>query len=392
MRRRVKRSVLSAAALFLLGSTAAAQETGISLGSWTLYPTVGLSIGYDDNVALTADNEIDSFFYLISPALRLETGSGASTFSLEYGIDYAEYEETSRDDYFDHHLLGTWDYRPTARSALQFDGRYERGHDRRGEGLQEFEPGLIDDDVDEYDLFGLAGMYGFGADGARGRLELNAAYEEVDYVNNRTLTRAGDHERFGYGATFYLRVAAKTSLLAEVRHSEIDYDSANRDSDETAYGVGLRWQATGASEGRAVIGRVDRDFDDPLLDGYTGTYWEVGASWRPLERTQVDLATRRETDEALGASQLLVREETAVSWRHLWRPRFMTAIDVSFLDEDFRPGPRDDDLVAFGISADYQWRPWLILGAAYRHYDRDSTIPEFNYERNEFLLTLELSR
>lgn len=390
----MKRIVFSAAAVCLLSHVALAQETGISAGSWTLYPTIGLSVGYDDNVALDSDsdNEIDSFFYLISPALRLETGTGASTFALEYGINYADYEHASNDDYFDHHLLGRWDYRPTARSGFQLDGRYERGHDRRGEGLQEFVPGGIEDDVDEYDLFGLGALYGYGADGARGRIELHAAYQDQEYVNNRALTRQGDREQLEYGATFYLRVAAKTSLLLEASHQDIDYDSSNRDSDQTGYGVGVRWQATGASEGRAVIGRLERDFDDPALDGYNGTYWELGASWRPLERTQFDLATRRETDESFGASELLVRQEAALSWRHLWRPRFVTALDLRFQDEDFRPGPRDDETVAYGISADYQWRPWLILGASFRHFDRDSTIPEFNYRRNEYLITLELSR
>ncbi len=388
----MKKCRTSAAALYLIAASASAQETGISLGSWTLYPTVGLSVGYDDNVALSPNSEIDSYFYLISPALRLETASGASTFALEYGLEWGEFEATSRDDYLDHYLAGRWGYEPTARSQLQLDGRYERSHERRGEGLSESVPGLIDEDVTEYDLLSFGGRYGYGADGARGRLEVFAGWEDREYQNNRDLTAQGDVERFGYGGTFYWRIAAKTSLLAEASRTDFDYDSSNLDGDETRYGVGLRWEATGSSEGRAVIGRVEHDFDAPALEDYSGEYWELGASWRPLERTQVDLSTRRQTDEAFGASDLLVREEAAISWRHLWRPRFMTSVDLSFMDEDFRPGPRDDEIFAFGLSADYQWRPWLILGAGYRYFDRDSSIAQFNYKRNEFLLTLELSR
>jgi hypothetical protein len=378
-------------ALFVCTSGLLAQESGVQVGGATLFPSIGLGIGYDDNITLSPDEEISSWYYLISPAIRLQTGSRRNEFLFEYGIDHADYQDSELDNYTDQWLSGIWHYTPTIRDEFSLSGRYQWSHDRRGEGLREFFPGSLPREVDEFELYSIDASYRHGADGARGKLELDAGLTGKQYQNNRELTRIGDYDQTRLSGAFYWRVANKTSLLVEAGVKDTDFDFSARDNDELFVGIGVAWEASARTEGRASYRYLDVDFDDDPQADYTGSGWEVSVRWMPKVYSVFEVTAIRETDVAFGSSNLLVREEVDVSWRHEWRPRFASFVDAGFLTEDFDPGLRDDDSFFYGIGASYSARHWLDVGVSYRHYDRDSSLPVFDYERNEFLLSFELS-
>ena len=368
-----------------------AQEAGIQLGAATIYPTIGLGIGYDDNITLSPDNEISSWYYLISPAIRLQTGSKRNAFVFEYGLNYVDYKDSDFDDYTDHSFSALWQYEPTVRDEVSLRGRIELGHDRRGEGLREFFPGTLPREVDKFEIYSLDAFYRHGADGARGRIQLEAGLTEKDYQNNRELTVLGDYDQVHFGGAFFWRVANKSSLLLEAGVSETDYQFSERDNEQYFVGVGAEWEATARTEGRASYRYLEMNFDDDEQSSYSGSAWEVSVRWTPKVYSVVELSAVRETDVSFGGSNLLVRDEIDLSWRHEWRPRFATFLDAGLLDEDFDPGPREDEAFFYGLGASYAARYWLDIGLSFRHYDRDSSLSVFDYERNEFLLSFELS-
>ncbi|MEM9531222.1 MAG: outer membrane beta-barrel protein [Pseudomonadota bacterium] len=369
-----------------------AQEANINLGgSWTLTPTLGLAVGYDDNLALSATDPLSSEYVRIQPALRLDGGRGNHQLRAQYELDQTEFRDSEFDDFADHELSGFWRWSPSVRHQLQLDASVGRFHDRRGEGLRENFAETLDLEVDEYRSDTVRVGYVFGAEGARGRLGVFAEHSDKRYQNNREFTAQGDYEQQQVGGEFSWRVGVRTALLARVTQAQTDYDSANLDSDERAVAVGVRWDGSEKGDGRALVGRLDRDFDNEELDGFAGSFWQLAASWRPVARTQFSALSRRSTDEAFGGSNLVVREELRLGWRHNWRPRFATSLDAAWLDEDFRPVGRDDEIRRFGVSADYQFRRWLLLGLGLRREQRDSPIARFDYDRTELVLSAQLS-
>ena len=52
-----------------------------------IIPTIGLSIGYDDNITQSNMFEQESFFYIIAPAIRVELPSDHSVLALTAGIE-----------------------------------------------------------------------------------------------------------------------------------------------------------------------------------------------------------------------------------------------------------------------------------------------------------------
>ncbi|MEM6935112.1 MAG: outer membrane beta-barrel protein [Pseudomonadota bacterium] len=375
----------------LLSDPAWSQEAAVPLGPWDLYPTLGISVGYDDNLALSANEPQESEYVLLQPALRLETSTRRSEVRLQAALDRGEFTGSRFDDYEDFELSARWQYDPSVRSALLLAAARGRGHDRRGEGLRENFNETLDRDVDRYDLDSINGRYTYGAQGARGQLAVFAEGRDKTYRNNRDFTGVGDYRLFLAGAEFGWRVAPRTTVVARVTQADVDYDEANLDSEEQTVAVGVAWEAGTKTDGEVLVGQLDRDFDDPELPGFSGSFWELRASWRPKERTEVSVLSRRSTDEAFGGANFLVRRESSLSWRHNWRPRFVTAVDLAVSNEDFRPQGRDDDIFRVGISADYQFRRWMLVGAGLRRVERESTVGRFDYTRNELLLSVQLS-
>ncbi len=382
---------MSALALLLLSSLAWSQEAAVPLGPWDLYPTIGIAVGYDDNLALSADAPQESEYVLLQPALRLETSTRRSDIRLQAELDRGEFSGSQFDDYEDFELSARWQYNPSVRSALLLAAATGRRHDRRGEGLRENFDQTLERDVDQYDLDSFNGRYTYGAQGARGQLAVFVEARDKTYRNNRDFTGVGDFRLFLAGAEFGWRAAPRTTVIARVTQADVDYDQANLDSDEQTVAVGVAWEAGSKTDGQVLVGQLDREFDDPELPGFDGTFWELQASWRPKERTEFSVVSRRSTDEAFGGANLLIRRESSFAWRHNWRPRFVTSLDVAVSTEDFRPQGRDDDIVRIGLSADYQFRRWMLMGAGLRRVERQSTVDRFDYTRNELLLTVQLS-
>ena len=378
-------------ALWAAAPNLLAQEPGIELGAATLYPTIGLSIGYDDNITFSPDHEISSWYFLISPALRLQTGNRRNSFVFEYGLEDLDYKDSDFDDYTDHSLSASWQYIPTFRDELNLRGAYNFGHDRRGEGLRDFYPVDLRREVDQFEMLSVDVNYRHGADGARGRIELNGGLTEKQYQNNQQLTVFGDYDQWRYGGAFLWRVASKSSLFLEAGVSETDYKISTLDNKLSFVGVGVQWEATALTEGRASYRYQEMVFDDDGQDSYIGAAWEISVRWTPKTYSVVEFSAHKETDVAFGASNLLVRDGFDLSWRHEWRAKIASFLDVGWLEADYNPGARIDQLFFYGLGASYSARHWLDVGLSYRHYNRDSSLGVFDYQRNEFLLSFELS-
>lgn len=386
----VNRFVL-AGFFILISSWVSAQEAGFSVGRLQLYPTLGAALGYDDNVALSNLNPISSRYRLLEPGIRADLDLRNQRLRAQYRIVDTSFSQSRRDDFTDQFLDLNWRYTPSVRSDLQLEGYWHRGHDQRGVGLRENFLTTLDRDVDQYRDQGLGARYTYGAAGARGRLALFAAAADKRYRNNRDFTVAGDYDNRRYGGEFGWRAGSRTTAIVQASRSNINYGFSDRDAEETQLAVGVAYDGAPRSDARLLLGRLTRKPDSSDQPDFSGGFWEAAVSWRPLERSEFSLLSRRTTDEAFGNASFLVRERTAVGWRHQWRSRLSSAVDLAVADEQLRPGGRQDDIYQYGVSVDYTFRRWLLLGVGLRHVERSSSNQAFDYRSNELLLSMQLS-
>ncbi|MEM7708877.1 MAG: outer membrane beta-barrel protein [Pseudomonadota bacterium] len=363
----------------------------MSVGRLQLYPTFGAALGYDDNVTLSNDGPISSRYLLLEPGVRAELTGRRSRLRAQYRLSDGDFADSDRDDFTDQFFDLGWGYQASVRSEWQIDARWHEAHDRRGEALRENFDDTLDRDVDEYRDHGLGVTYRYGASGARGRLAVFADLADRRYLNNRDFTREGDFEQSRIGGEFSWRTGARTTALVQASRSDIDYDVNIRDSVQRQLALGLRWDGAPTSDARLLVGRLERSAQLGGQADFQGLFWEAAASWRPLERSEFTLLTGRATDEAFGGASFLVRERHSLGWRHQWRSRLSSSLDLSWAEEDLRPNQRADDIQQVGLSVDYTFRRWMLVGLGWRHVERRSSSDRFDYRRNEVLLSMQVS-
>ncbi len=371
-----------------------AQQEGIQVGSATLFPTVGLSFGYDDNVFYTSDeqNELSSNFTVFSPGIRLEAEGERTDFLAQYDYNKTSYNGASEYDFEMHHVLASLGYNASSRSRVGISTEYFNGSDRIGTANRQGDFINLGLAPDEWNSFGLGAKWHYGGIGAKGAIDLEVGTINRQYTNNREFTSTRDRRTNYLGATYSHTISPKTNFLTQFKRTNIDYDTATLDNSETRLMLGAEWKATGKTSARALVGYLTKDFVDPQHGDFNGLAVEAGATWSPKSYSIFDLTLARETDETNGNGSYVVRNSADIGWTHFWKDRFSTTANLGLSKEDYRGSLRNDDVNYYGLSAKYQFRDWLMSGLGYKHINRDSTLNDFSYKDNSLLLSIELSK
>jgi hypothetical protein len=365
--------------------SATGAPAGFGVGPLKAFPGVDLAIGRDDNLYSSDANKRSSNFTILSPYLRLEGTPGPHKFDAAFRLDSGRFSDASADDYDDYALTGNADLVFTGRAGLRLKAEHRRAHDPRGSTDRPFgaEP-------DEFNYTGAEGIFGYGAQGAQGRIEVDAGYFEKRYQNNRAFTEASDYDVGSAGGTFLWRVQPKTQLLFQGKRHEFDYrlPSSTLDSTENRLYVGARWEATAKTDGTVKIGRLKKDFRDASREDVSSGSWDVGVRWSPLTYSAVDLQTSKQTTESTGFGNTILTKAHSLTWSHDWSSRFRTQVLGNLRNDKYQGATREDDTRTAGVRLTYQFRRWLRFGVEYLRTDRDSDIQAFDYQRNFILFSV----
>jgi hypothetical protein len=368
-------------------STASHRSGAIPLGPITAYPSLGLSLKRDSNLySSTAGNATADTIRLITPSVRFEAKQAANTYSLVVGSTLGRYDTQKADNYTNYNVNGLASLDMTTRLRANLKADYIDAHDPRGSTNN-----ALSATPDRYRQTYLGGIASYGAKGAQGRVDFELGKTAKEYYNNRATTFAMDRDNTDAGATFFWRVAPKTSLLMQAKQTRIDYVSSasTLDSTENRLLGGLTWEATAKTTGIFKIGMVKKSFSDAARADTTSPSWEGAIKWSPRSYSHVDFNLGRMPAETTGGlGNFIDRTTTGAIWTHQWSSQVTTAASASYMTDTYKGFDRKDNLQNFGLKATYAMRRWLHFGADYTHTFRDSSDNNFDYKRNTFMLFL----
>ncbi|MFO7704742.1 MAG: outer membrane beta-barrel protein [Halopseudomonas sp.] len=96
-------------------------------------------------------------------------------------------------------------------------------------------------------------------------------------------------------------------------------------------------------------------------------------------------------DEGEDGASTVQDINTLLSWDHTWSPWISTELEYQILDREYKATEREDDRTAFGAAVVYSYDRWADFKLGYRRSDNDSSISDNDYQRNVYLLIVELS-
>jgi len=383
---------------FAASAMAQSPPGSIPVGPMFAYPELDVAVKRDSNIALQPDSlrQSDTIWYL-RPSLRLEAKKGVNVYDVTYSGEFGRYNTSKSDNFNNHDLGANADMTFDLRNKLKLGLDYQDKVDPRGTlNLP------VQRTPNQWHQPSITGLYTYGAEGAKGKLEFQGGYLDKRYVNNRDVTAALDHSETDYGGTFLWRVMPKTYATFNLRQSVFDYKNETTvfNSKNTYALVGLRWEATAATSGKFALGNVTKKFDSAAhtagIQDFSGTGWEGGITWKPRPYSSVDFITQRTPYDSTGLGSFDINQANQLLWTHAWTSRVSSKLSESYTTDKFS-GSRDvaaggadrqDTTRSTGLQLDFDIRRWLKAGAEYTYTLRNSNDSNFDYKRNQLMFTL----
>lgn len=394
------------ASLLALSLPALAQDdgklSGIPWGPVVAYPEVDLTLKSNDNIYSKPTAKQSANITILAPKIKLEAKTGPHKFDATYGVERGVYSNSTFNNFTDQSLGANAQWVFSGRSGLKLSAGYKLGHDDLGAV-----PGVATHShPDKYHESKFNGTFGYGAEGSKGRIELEGGTTSKRYDNFK-VTAAGlpdntkrDRDDNKIGATFYWRIMPKTQLLFQATQTKYDYMQASApapnagsqlDSTERNYLVGVTWDAAAKTQGIFKLGSVKKDFSDASLRDFSGTSWDATMKWSPLTYSSFDFNTGRSPGEStLGNGSMDTKY--GAKWNHAWNSRLSSDVAYSNLKnihEGSAGVAQTDKTNTLGLKLNYKWTRNFKIGAAYDRTDKTSTAATSEYKRNIYSIFLE---
>jgi len=278
----VNKMITGVALLCLFASNAYALGDGININGLQIKPSVTISGQYDDNITKAETRIISSWQTIISPAIDIIAGSEINQLNVHYDFERGDFAGSQNDSYSDHHVAGAMHNELTSKVVIDTAASYIKSHDGRGTTFSGIATGF--NTPDRWHEAAATAQFSYGGAYATGRIELHGGFSAKRYDNHRSLTAARDLNTENGGATFYYRIAPKTSLLFEGDYANFDYRLVNSplDSDELTAYTGLTWEATAKTSGTVKVGWQRKKIKRTTRTG--GGFFSLDAQveWAPL--------------------------------------------------------------------------------------------------------------
>ena len=374
----------------LNNALSAPQPAAVDIGGLNLFPSIEISETYDSNILFAETSKKSSLVTILAPLAQLGLQKGVNTYTLQAAMQAGFYTSSSDDNYVDAQLQGEVHHEFSRKNIVDLAAQYSKAHEARGTAFSQGGGDLLIE-PDKFHTVSLDGSYTYGSKDAIGRLTLTAGGLSKKYDTRRAITEARDRNNINIGATFFYQIQPKTSLLFEIKHSEIDYrlSTTRLDSSENRFFVGSEWEISNITTGNVRVGLLQKNFDNTDNGNFSGLSWEVSTVWSPLNYTRFTLRTSGRTEETNGVGSYIDSKTGSINWNHDWSSQVNTDVDFLIQKNDYNPSPQEEGIISAGATISYDMRRWLMLSLKTVHSQRFSNQNGQDYNKNEISFSVQ---
>jgi hypothetical protein len=384
------------------------KDYAVDEGRFERFPvrvSVTLRGGYDDNVYLTRDDKIDSFFVNGSAELRYDFGGPRTRASLFGGAGVTYYFDRDSDafgngdfDNYDFNIYAGFNINHRATPRLLLAANLFASYQSQPDFLS-FNTTTITVGRTSQDFFITSNRFSVGYAWAP-RFSTLTSYT-LGYIDFEDAIQSIFQDRFEHtiGNEFRFLLLPTTTLVAEYRFGIVDYvDSRNRDSHSHFFLGGVDHSFSPRLNASLRGGVEVRNFDDAgaAFFGHRGTrthpYFEGTLNYAVAQSTTISWTNRYsleqpDTPDAFSRSTF----RTALAVRHAFTPRITAGLNLAYQHDDndgaFGFAGFEEDAFDIALSVRYAISRNWALDAGYHHTTVASDEALFReYSRNRVWL------
>lgn len=386
-------------------STSPDRELSRDFGDLTAYPILNIGLGYRSDIYSSDEGDTDDSAFV---TLRAGGGVQGDNRGHLYGAEYMAERlwylngDVEDEDETYQRLVGYWGTAFDPRHNLDIGVEYLDAYDPRGQDdpRRDIRDTTLEEDPDTWTQLSYGATYVYGAEGARGRIEVAPCLTCLEYDNNDQDYRSRDI--LDLGATLYIRMSARTDAFVQLVYSDFDYTDQSPDdpaggrsldSEEWRYMVGANWMASEKTTGIIRLGIVEKEFDDPVRNDsdYQELTWDAVLQWTPTGRDGLALSYFRAPQEPLVwettalSDDFIETEQVDLDWAHNVGQNMVFELGGYYGQDSWKPSGRDDDLWGGDIGLRYSLPRWGSVGVRYFYRERDSSESVHNYSEDGIL-------
>jgi hypothetical protein len=368
---------------------------GIRLGSFLLYPQLGVQETYDSNIFATTNNAKSDFITSFDPSLDLR--SNWNNHALNFHIDShsALFSRFSNENVNDYNLAanGRLDIMRDAR--LIGDAGYKVAHEARysPEDVGTINPVEYSDAAAK-----LTGEKEFN----RISFQLLGAFDRFEYQNGKTVAgafvneaiRNYDQSQVQIKTGYELAPQRQVYLLANYNwrdyQSPVDAGGFNRNSTGYTLAVGARYDLTGIVFADLFIGYRNQDYKDARLATASGITGGGKLTWNVTRLTTLTGEFTHDVQETtVGTASSYFASRAVVNADHELLRNLLLNANLGFERDDFQGITRADDYFVAGLGAKYLLNRNLWFSGGYGYRTRSSNAAGNDFD--EHLVFIRLS-
>jgi hypothetical protein len=374
---------------------------GVQAGSFTLFPAVELTGGYNTNPAQTTTNAKGATLYTIAPELRAQSNWSRHELKADLRGSYTGYSPDSDPSLNRPYVNGKADGRIDVTKSTRIDltSRVLVGTDNPGS--PDLQAGLAKLPI--YTTYG--GSAGVGQKFNRFDLSVKGDAERTFYQDSRLTNGASasnqDRNFNQYGGT--LRggyellpgVSPFVEATADTRKHDLatDLTGYRRDSNGLTGKVGTSFELSRLLTGEVSVGFTNRKYDDSRLENLSGLIGDASLIWTANSLTTVKLSASSSVGETTvpGVSGVLYRS-AGLQVDHAFRRWLIGSVKLGVGADDYDGLGRLDKHFSAGAGLTYKLNQFAQIKGEFRQDWTRSNVTGNDYTASIFMLGLRLQR
>jgi len=354
------------------------EALGVRSGGFLIYPKVGLSEAYEDNVFAAETNPASDWITDLAPSLTAESQWSRHQLQAHLSLDtfrYAKYTADS-DTTYSAGANGRLDV--VTGTAITGGVSYDRLIEPRTAATAN----TAERDPAAYNQAALD----LGASREINRFRVSGAvhYRDYDFKNNQTVTgvpidlRYRDNRTWEESVRADYAVSPALAVYATALHNDWNYSTqlagdVNRDASGYQVAAGVDFDVSRLARGQVQAGYLDQSFDDPRVGKARGLGFLGKIEYFPsqLLTLTVDAARQVNPTGLIGAAGALHTDFGAQADYELLRNLILTA-RAQRLRDNYRGIDRVDSIWSASLGANYLLNRRVGLNLIYNYYNRKS--------------------
>jgi hypothetical protein len=389
--RRPARFLVSTAVALILGAPALAvgqqvgpyAPLGIRAGSFLIFPSLGVSENYDDNVFATPHNTKDDFITLVQPRVEAQSNWTRHNLNVTAGGNIGFYANQPDNDYQDAFIQSNGRLDITRQNFV--DGALNFGRAHQGRDDPENDPNQKH--IPEIYQYGAALSYTHVFN--RVNIQVGGDFARDDYAQGAN----SDRDQNSYTGTlrtgYFISPEFNTFLYGTYnvinRDQKVDSGGVERDSKAWGTGVGASLQLTNLINTQVQVGYTKETYAEGSFSDNNGFAYALDLTWTPTQLTTVRATGSGgyvPTSSTGSGAQSNLQSVVGASVDHELLRNVHLGAHVTYTRDDFSGPSRTDNGVLVGGGVTYFLNRNFSVNAGYNYQQRWSDIPNDEFSRN----------